>query len=157
MADRNRFFKCCNSVGCMGQRVGLRTEQEAYLSVLLHSSHTLLGHKQSKLNSFFSALLAHEDNKRPVRQLKEVGNLLKLLAHTHTCRLFTSPPCNLLIKVARARRKSLFLHLVRLQPQPPRPPSSEPASRRAGSERSDHFKSSLWGANLSFQTVSQTF
>lgn len=30
-----------------------------------------------------SSLLAHKDNKRPVRQLKEVGKLLKLLAHTH--------------------------------------------------------------------------
>lgn len=29
------------------------------------------------------SLLAHKDNKRPVRQLKEVGQLLKLLAHTH--------------------------------------------------------------------------
>lgn len=29
------------------------------------------------------SLLAHKDDKRPVRQLKEVGKLLKLLAHTH--------------------------------------------------------------------------
>lgn len=63
------------------------------------------------------SLLAHKDNKRPVRQLKEVGKLLKLLAHTHLLLVYLLSHSlslffnfkNVLIKAPGARRKSLFL------------------------------------------------
>lgn len=57
-------------------------------------------------------LLAHKDNKRPVRQLKEVGKLLKLLAHTHLLIVYLLPLFhfqNVFIKAPRAWRKTMFL------------------------------------------------